>query len=366
MNPLDFHFDERLEYAETLPSRFYTDPSILDMERERIFFGSWQLAGRLGNVLEPGSFFTTEILGEPILVVRDQNEVLRAFHNVCRHRAGRVAQGDGCRRVFQCGYHGWTYALDGRLLGAPDWEGVENFSRDAMGLKPVEVQGWEQFVFVRIASRQGEFDGADLATVLGDIPAATRNFRINEMRWAARRDYVIECNWKVYVDNYAEGYHIPIAHPSLMRELDYENYRTILGRYHSRQDAPIRREPDAERRYQATEQQCQALYFWVFPNLMLNIYPDNISTNVIIPLGPERTLTIFEWYFPEDELNADRVDSTLALSDEVQREDIAVCESVQQGLRSISYDRGRYSVKRENGVHQFHALWCKCMQEPGG
>lgn len=363
MNPLDFHFDDRLAFAETLPANLYIDPSVLALERRRIFYRTWQLAGRLDQVAEPGSYFTLDLLGEPIIILRDLEGELRAFHNVCRHRAGEVARGSGCSRVLRCGYHGWSYALDGRLLGTPDWDGVENFDRGKYGLKPVALQVWEQFLFVKVDSGGGEIGSAGLLEMLGDIPEATRHSRISQMKLAARRDYVIECNWKVYIDNYAEGYHIPVVHPSLMRELDYERYRTILGRFHSRQDAPIRAGDGAGRRYQPAEEQSEALYFWVFPNLMLNVYPDNMSTNLIIPLGPERTLTVFEWYFhePEGEKMKDLIDETVVLSDEIQQEDIAVCESTQRGLRSISYDRGRYSVKRENGVHQFHSLWLEAM-----
>jgi choline monooxygenase len=165
----------------------------------------------------------------------------------------------------------------------------------------------------------------------------------------------------VYVDNYLEGYHIPIAHPGLMREIDYAQYRTEIFRYYSQQFAPLRAmkaEDAGERMYAPGTGLQEALYFWVFPNLMLNIYPDNISTNLIVPLSHEKTLTIFEWFFHEvdSEKNKERIRRSVAFSEEVQHEDIGLCENVQRGLRSSTYDRGRYSVKRENGVHHFHML----------
>ncbi|MGB6497477.1 MAG: SRPBCC family protein, partial [Candidatus Acidiferrum sp.] len=174
--------------------------------------------------------------------------------------------------------------------------------------------------------------------------------------------YVIDCNWKVYVDNYLEGYHIPIAHPGLMREIDYTQYRTDTFRYYSQQFAPIRAlKPDdvVERAYApGTGSLKEALYFWIFPNLMLNIYPDNISTNLIVPLSHDKTLTIFEWFFHDakSETTRERIQRAIAFSDEVQQEDIELCRAVQRGLRSSTYDRGRYSPKRENGVHHFHLL----------
>lgn len=352
MNFLEFGFDTRLERGSTLPSTLYIDPTVLAHEKRSIFNATWQLAGRLEQVATSGSYFTTSIAGEGIIVVRDASENLRAFHNVCRHRAGQVAIGEGNCRVFQCSYHGWTYALDGSLIGTPDWEGVENFDRASMGLKPIEIGVWEQFIFVRI---DGASSNVSLESFLSDVQSRLSTADVKSMSHRVRRDYTIECNWKVYVDNYLEGYHIPIVHPSLMRELDYTRYRTITSRYSSLQDAPIKSGDDPGRRYNRSETQSEALYFWIFPNLMLNVYPDNLSTNLIVPLSPERTLTIFEWYFRE--ADEEKEEETLRLSDEVQQEDIRVCEDVQRGLNSVSYDRGRYSVKRENGLHHFHSLW---------
>jgi choline monooxygenase len=365
--PLQLDVSERIECAQTLASRFYTDPSILEIEKARIFRRTWQLVGTLDHacgevnglqrtIADRETFFTAEVAGEPIVVVRDKEGTLRAFSNVCRHRAGPIALGSGCKNVLRCGYHGWTYTLDGRLIGTPDVEGVEFFDRSTMGMVPLRVETWEQFIFVN-------FDrGAEpLSAYLGDIPEQARGFQFAGLQFAERRDYVLNCNWKVYVDNYLEGYHIPIAHPGLMREIDYSQYRTDTFRYHSQQFAPIRAmkaEDSGNRAYAPGSGTQEALYFWIFPNLMLNIYPDNVSTNLIVPLSQDKTLTIFEWFF-HDIASAkvqERMKKAIAFSDEVQQEDIGLCESVQRGLQSALYDRGRYSVKRENGVHHFHML----------
>jgi len=176
---------------------------------------------------------------------------------------------------------------------------------------------------------------------------------VDKPEFACRRDYVIECNWKVYVDNYLEGYHLPAAHPSLFRELDYAQYRVDTFRYYSSQIAPIKSRGEGERRYAYQDDSQQALYYWIFPNYMLNVYPDNLSANIIVPLGPEKTLTIFEW-FGFNSMGVKQ--ATIDFSDEIQQEDIRICESVQRGLRSKHYNRGRFSVRRENGVHHFHGL----------
>jgi choline monooxygenase len=360
--------NEQIECAHTLASRFYIDPSILELERSKIFRRTWQLVGTLSQacgevnganrtIADPETFFTVELAGEPIVIVRDKQSTLHAFSNVCRHRAGPIAQGSGCKNVLRCGYHGWTYTLDGRLIGTPDVEGVEFFDRSTMGMVPLRVETWEQFIFVNFDAH-----AEPLATFLGEIPRQARGFQFDGLQMVERRDYVIDCNWKVYVDNYLEGYHIPIAHPGLMREIDYAGYRTETFRYYSQQFAPIRAmksEDAGERLYAPGKSGLQeALYFWVFPNLMVNIYPDNVSTNVILPISQDKTLTIFEWFFhyAGSETTQERVRKAVEFSDQVQQEDIGLCESVQRGLRSSTYDRGRYSVRRENGVHHFHML----------
>jgi choline monooxygenase len=357
MSFFDFEFDERSAYAETLPARFYCGAETLAAERERIFASTWQLVGRSDQLSEAGSYFTADVAGEPVLLVRDQADEVRGFYNVCRHRAGRVAEGTGCRNAFRCSYHGWSYALDGRLIGVPDFDGVENFDKADFELKPIRTASWEQFIFVNLSD-----DAPPLSEFLGDIPANTQRFSVSRMQLIERRDYVIECNWKVYVDNYLEGYHVPVAHPSLMRELDYASYRTITHRYHSLQDAPLKKDA---RVYAPARDGAGALYYWVFPNLMLNLYPDNLSTNLLVPLDERRTLTIFEWFFHDagrDESKT-RAAQAIKFSDEIQQEDIYLCETVQRGLCSRSYERGRYSARRENGVHHFHALWREFMMK---
>ncbi|HXA52984.1 MAG TPA: SRPBCC family protein, partial [Candidatus Acidoferrum sp.] len=306
--------------------------------------------GHAAHVAAPGTFMACDIAGEPVLITRAQDGQLRAMSNVCRHRGSELCSGHGAANVIRCPYHAWTYTLDGALHGAPEFDGVANWDRARVRLPQFRVETWGPYVFVC------QDDAApSLAEVFGAIPAevAAIGCPLDRLRFACRRDYVIECNWKVYVDNYLEGYHLPAAHPSLFRELDYARYRVDTFRYYSSQIAPIHPRTDGPRRYAYDDDSQQALYYWIFPNYMLNIYPDNLSVNIIVPLGPEKTLTIFEWFGYGD---AGVPQATLDFSDEIQQEDIRICESVQRGLRSSHYDRGRFSVKRENGVHHFHGL----------
>ena len=359
-------FERNIESAWTLPSRLYTEPSVLALEKEKIFRRTWQLAGTTRHacggsagapktLADPETYLCADVVGEPVVLSHDAAGVLRAFSNVCRHRAGPIAEGAGCRSNFRCGYHGWTYTLDGRLIGTPDVEGMEFFDRSTMGMVPLALAAWEQFLFVN-------FDSAapPLAAFLEDIPERAGRFAVPEFEFAERRYYVVECNWKVYVDNYLEGYHIPVAHPGLMREIDYSGYRVEPRRYSSRQIAPVRpKAPEgSDARVYGDPGQDEALYYWVFPNLMLNLYPENLQTNLVVPLTNEKTLVIFEWYYRDAASPAvrERMQRAVEFSHQVQNEDIHLCEAVQRGLRSSTYDRGRYSVKRENGVHHFHSL----------
>jgi choline monooxygenase len=353
MTPFDV--DPRLASASTLPARCYLEPDYLAAENENVFGRTWQLVGFEDDVSEQGSFFTAAVAGEPVLVVRGDDGVLRAMSNVCRHRAGPVASGTGSCRAFRCGYHGWGYGLDGRLLGTPEFEGVEDFRRENVALPPFRVETWLGLVFVNL-----DAGASPLAETLEDLADLPRRRPLPGMRRARRKDWTVECNWKVYVDNYLEGYHIPIVHPSLFRELDYARYATETKRFHSIQHAPVRANAPGRIRSDPGD---EAEYFWIYPNLMLNVYPDNFSTNLIVPLGPDRTLTVFEWFFrdPDDSAVRKRIDDTIAFSDEIQLEDIGICEAVQRGLRSRTYDRGRFSVRRENGVHHFHRLYAESM-----
>jgi len=347
---IDDYTPKELARATTIPARWYLDPQLLDLERDAVFARTWQPMGHTREVAEPGSYVAAEIAGEPVVVARAKDGVLRAFSNVCRHRASIIAEGSGKAAALRCPYHAWTYGLDGQLLGCPEFEGVLDFEKSAVRLPQFRVETWGPYVFVN-----QDAQAPPLAEIFGAIPGevAQLGCPADRLEFSERRDYIIACNWKVYVDNYLEGYHLPAAHPSLFRELDYANYRVETHRYYSSQIAPIR-PPGANqdnRRYASDG--LSALYYWIFPNFMLNVYPDNLSANIIVPLGPDRTLTIFEWFsYPGTAVKRE----TIAFSDEIQQEDIRICEQVQKGLHSRTYNTGRFSVKRENGVHHFHLL----------
>ncbi|HTT18700.1 MAG TPA: aromatic ring-hydroxylating dioxygenase subunit alpha [Candidatus Sulfotelmatobacter sp.] len=355
-----FQVEAEIANAWTLAAPLYTDPEVFALEKEKIFRRTWQVVGHADQVSRPGDYFTTELAGEPLLFVRGTDGKLRGFYSVCRHRAGPAAEGCGSRKLFRCGYHGWTYDLDGTLISATEMEGVHGFRAEDFALASVRTEEWFNLVFVNLDSQ-----ASPLRQILGELPVQAEKFPFASMKQCQRRTYDMKCNWKTYVDNYLEGYHLPSVHPGLNRELDFNAYVVEPHAQYVRQFSPIRGAQPGDatpRRYQEAREDLTTDYFWIFPNWMLNCYPDNISLNIVLPLEPERTLAIFEWYLPQKDHATPAAKASLEFSDQIQIEDIAICETVQRNLRSRSYARGRYSVKQEKGVHAFHRMYCDIMQ----
>jgi choline monooxygenase len=342
-----------LSEAYTIPAGWYVDRDLFELERRTVFLG-WHYAGRLDQVAEPGSYLTTSIAGEPIVVVRGADGVLRGFFNVCRHHAAEVmTEAQGVARVLRCPYHGWTYGLDGALKGTPDFAGVACFEREENGLVPVATEVFETFVFVRLAPEGGSlagFLGADLVSQLAPL-------KVGGLRFLERRHYEFDCNWKVFVDNYLDGgYHIPYLHKGLDSVLDYASYTIENGPRHCLQSSPMVVE-GAEEETGEHRGGDRALYYWIYPNFMVNWYEGYMDTNLVLPLAVDKTEVVFDFYFPDvsEEARARNV-ASLAVGQRIQDEDTAICRSVQRGLSSRAYRAGRLSVRREAGEHLFHRL----------
>jgi choline monooxygenase len=352
-----FNPDLPLPQAQTIPARWYSDPEVYALERRAVFGDTWQVAGRLACVADPGSFLTTDIAGEPILVVRDEQGVLRAFSNVCRHRAAPVmTQPEGKASRLRCRYHGWTYDLAGRLRGTPEFDGVADFCREDNGLSPLAVDVWGPMVWVHGGTP------APLTETLNPLPERTAGRGVERLRFVERREYNLACNWKVYVDNYLDGgYHVNTVHPGLAGVLDYTQYRTEIAGQTSVQISPLR---PAEGSVAGVRGGDVAMYWWVFPNFMLNLYQGVMDVNVVLPLGPDRCRVIFDFYFertdgPEAEAF---MQQSIAVAQQIQEEDVGICEEVQRGLASRSYSTGRFSVRREAAGYHFHQLLARRLQ----
>ena len=209
-------------------------PQLLALEQDRIFAKTWQLVGHTEQVRLPGDYFTCTVAEEPLVVTRAEDGAIHAFSNVCRHRAGPVARGAGHRKALMCGYHGWTYTLDGRLQSTPEWDGVRCFEKTQQNLPAVARRDVGPVSLRLPRSRRRRRSRRCSAS----IPAETSHLPLEHMSLFKKIDYEVACNWKVYVDNYLEGYHIPIVHPELFKELDYRAYKVETAAYHSKQHAP--------------------------------------------------------------------------------------------------------------------------------
>ena len=341
--------DAPLEMAHTIPAAWYIDPEVAELERSRVFGNNWIAVGRLDQVTTAGQFFTFELAGEPLIVVRGADGLLRGFYNVCRHHAAAVATAPcGIAQQLRCPYHGWTYGLDGSLKGAPEFAGVCNFDRAENGLVPVSVATWEGFVFVNLAQ-----EPLPLENHLGDLAQRMAAHSLPGLNFFTRQSYTLACNWKVYVDNYLDGgYHVPHLHKGLNSVLEYTEYTIENGDRYSLQSSPMVPSQDAS--VANTRTGDRAYYYWLYPNFMINIYEGVMDTNLVLPLGAERCLVIFDFFFSGSDEKYKT--ESVAVSDRVQAEDVDICESVQRGLHSKAYGAGRLSVRRETGEHLFHRL----------
>jgi choline monooxygenase len=340
--------------AWTIPAPWYVDNRVLDLELRAVFARTWQLVGRADQVGEPGQYITWELAGEPIVVVRGNDRVLRGFFNVCRHHAAAVmTEPNGRANVLRCPYHGWTYSLEGQLRGTPDFTSVCDFDRSANGLVSVETGVWENWVFVKL-----DAGGPSLEEFLGaDLVAQMRPLDLGKLHFMERRHYQFDCNWKVFVDNYLDGgYHIPYLHKGLDSVLDYSKYMIENGERFCLQSSPVVSE-GAEQQTGAVRVGERALYYWIYPNFMINWYEGVMDTNLVIPRGVDRTEVIFDFYFPDvSEQARDRNRASIDVGQRIQDEDVSICKSVQRGLTSRAYVAGRLSVRREAGEHLFHRL----------
>ncbi len=334
-----------LNDAFALDPHFYTDPKWSAFEAEHIFGRSWQYVAHMGELSGSGDHVVAEIAGQPLIIVRQTDGSVQAFHNVCRHRAGPLAtcSGKGASRL-RCMYHGWQYGLDGRLIAAPEMGEAVGFDKSDIALPHVQVHIWQGLVFVALSKDVPPFE-----TVFAGIDERIAPQTLEPLKFHKHDVYHVSCNWKVYVDNYLEGYHLPYVHPALTQVVDYADYTSEISDHYSLQVSPIT-DPDGP------YGEGTAFYYFVYPNLMLNIVPGRLQLNRVIPTGQDSCSVDFLWFFADDPAVIARAADDLKFTDVVQAEDAAICQHVQRGLTSGSYVPGRLSPKREAGVWHFQNL----------
>lgn len=343
-----------VDRARTLPWSWYTDPAVLRLEQERIFRRFWQYVGRADQVALPGSFSATRAGDVPVVLVRDEEGTLRAFLNVCRHRGSLVCTGAGSRKTLQCPYHAWTYGLDGTLLNAPRLEHEGAVDREELGLVELRLETWGPFAFVN-----PDIEAAPLTDFLEDVPEAIADagIEVEHLRFLERSESECAANWKLCAENYLECYHCPTAHPGFSAVVDVspETYRLETYRWRMAQVGPLRPEPRGA--YDSAGEVERGQFHFLFPNTVVNVMPGrpNLSIGPIVPLGPERTYRLLD-YFVSPDADDDWIAELLEFDGRVGAEDLALVERVQQGVRSGVLAEGRLLPESERLVAHFQSL----------
>ena len=323
----------------------YHGEEALKVERTQVLRRSWQFVGHEAMAPASGDYLAEEVGGAPVVVVRNAEGGLAAFHNVCRHRAGAlVADGAGnCGAAFVCRYHGWRYALDGRLRSATDFGAPPGFDPRRYGLFPVRVETWRGLVFVNL-----DLEAAPLAQSLAPLAGAAP---LPAFPLVERRSHALACNWKTYVENYLEGYHLPMVHPQFDEDVVVADYRVEIEEQVIFHSAPPR---DASV-YAGT-------WAWIWPNLAINTYRHGYMIERMTPVGPEETRLDYLYFF--DPERTEDLAEMLAVSDRVTAQDKDVCEAVQRNLRTGVYQGGVLSPRHEQGVAWFQARIAEAHGEP--
>jgi len=345
--------------AATIPSSYYTDPDVYKLAQERIFARSWQFATDTDKLKVPGQIISWTCgegsLNEPLMLTRDNDDKLHCLSNVCTHRGAMLVESECHLKQIRCRYHGRRFSLDGQFVSAPGFEDVCNFPAPSDSLPSVPLETWNKFVFASLHP-VFSFDSlvADMKERVGFLPLDKCWFDAKNTR-----DYVVNANWALYCDNYLEGLHVPFVHPSLQALLDQKNYTTELHDLAVLQVGAANNPCDAfdlPNEHPDFGKSIAAYYYFLFPNMMWNFYPWGLSINMVLPMSVEKTRIKFITYV-WDESRMEQYSP--ADIDKTEREDEAVVELVQKGVRSRLYDRGRYSSRWETGVHHFHTLLTK-------
>ena len=341
--------------GRTIPFDWYADPAVLRLERERIFRRAWQYAGRTDQVAEAGMYFTCDLAGIPVVVVRGDDGELRAFQNVCRHRGSLVCEGEGTRASLQCPYHAWTYALDGSLRAAPRSDREPGFERESLGLRPVSVDTWGPFVFA-----SPDPDAAPLAETLGELPALLDRSGVDlaSLRFLKRAsgpEYA--ANWKVCSENFLECYHCQVAHPGFTKVVDTSQDAYVLEAdgLVSTQYGPVRDAWKGD--FDPRGPVARGQFHFLWPNVTINVMPGqpNLSIGPIVPTGPETTARFLD-YFVGPDVDDAWVADMLEFDDQVGAEDRVLVERVQKGLRGGGQEHGRLMQDSERLIAHFQAL----------
>ena len=363
MNLNKYTIDPDIKRASTLPAEFYINPDIHALSKVSIFARTWHFIGDTDIIKIPGQVYPFTLLdgllNEPLLLTRDTDDKIHCLSNVCTHRGNILIENPYIVRTLQCRYHGRRFELNGCFKSMPECEDAENFPSASDNLSNISFGMWENLIFVSLNPI------APLEDFIGVIKDRLTFFPVDKLVLAPTRsrDYLVKANWALYCDNYLEGFHIPYIHAGLSEKIDYGSYTSELYKYCNLQLAYAKSGEECFKLHEISPDygsEVAAYYWWIFPNMMLNFYPWGLSINVIKPLAKDLTKVSFITYI-SDPAALDK--GAGAGLDRVEREDEAIVEQVQKGMSSRFYERGRYSPKREQGVHHFHCLMLKFLKD---
>lgn len=339
--------------ARTLEQRYFISPEVFAEEEGKIFSRQWALAAHQSQIERAGDFFVVEVAGESLIVVRDPRGGIGAFFNVCRHRGTRICEeASGHASALQCPYHAWTYALDGRLIGAPGMEEAAGFEKKDHGLQPVRCELWEGFVFVNLDDA-----APPLAETLAPLRGKFSHWRLGEMRPGKRIEYDVRANWKLIFENYSECYHCPGVHPLLSKVSPSDSAENDLcegpflgGFMKIAQGASLTMSGKACAPTMGDlgmADHARVFYYSILPNMLLSLHPDYVMVHRLTPRAPGRTQIVCDWFFaPSAETVQDfRPEDAVEFWDVTNRQDWHVCELSQAGISSRAYRPGPYSPR---------------------
>ncbi len=344
----------------SLRSAAYVDPAWYRADIDRIIARTWQWVCHVEKLRNPGAYLAVQIAGQPVVVVRDRDGILRAFYNVCQHRGHALLKGEGVTTRIMCPYHAWTYRLDGQLVRAPETDHLKDFDLADICLHAVQVEDFAGFIYVNL-----DPSARPLAAQSEDLETEIRHWApdIDKLTFGHRLSYEVKSNWKVVVDNFLECYHCPTAHKDFCDLVDMDTYKVTTYGIYSSHMADAGKGTNTAYDVSNATVRTHAVW-WLWPTTCLMRYPGRSSMIVlnIIPAGPDRTLETYDFYLETPEPDAMELDAIRYLDEVLQVEDIALVESVQKGMASSAFDQGRIvfdpsgSGKSEHAVHLFHGL----------